>query len=97
MLDTIREMAVAVTRLEKRPTELETSAAASEPDQPPPSLPMQFPYIPSASLTVGGYEIPAPGMPMGVPLPEQTSNGQTEAVKLKQFTIGESLGSYGLE
>lgn len=64
-------MVVAMARLENRPIGAETPAKASEPKRvPPPVLPpTQYPHILLVQPAVGLYEIPAPGMPMGVPLP----------------------------
>lgn len=69
--DTVREMVVAVAQLVKRPTKAETSAKASKPKHiPPPSPPpVQFPHIRTAPLIVGVYEMPLPGMLVGVSLP----------------------------
>ena len=70
-MDTVREMDVAVARMEKRPAEAETPAAASEPEQmpPPPPPPVWFPPFPIAPPAVGMYDFPASGMPVGAPLP----------------------------
>lgn len=71
ILETVREMVVVVARMEKRPVEAETPAVTSEPGYvlPLPLLSAQFPHIPTAQPTLGGYEMPTPLMPVGVPLP----------------------------
>lgn len=58
MFDTIREMAVAAAKLEKRPTEGETPIAASEPNQSrflPPPLVAPVPHVPTVSPVVGQF------------------------------------------
>lgn len=65
MLDIIREMVVAVDKLEKRLEKVETPKKTSKPELVLP--PTQLPHIPSALLIVGMYEMMAPMMPMGAP------------------------------
>lgn len=64
ILETICEM--AVTRLEKRPVEGETSVETSEPRLvrvPPPPQVVLEPHVPIVPSEVGQYVIPPPGMP----------------------------------
>ena len=68
LMDTVREMAIAVARMEKRPAEAETPTVASELEQMPPP-PVRFPPVPVAPPAVGMYDFPTSGMPVGVPLP----------------------------
>lgn len=69
LLDTVREMVVAVARLEKGQAEAKTLAKASEPEHvpPPPLLPAQFPHVPT---TPSGVGILTPGIPVRVLLPK---------------------------
>lgn len=69
MLDIIREMVMAVDKLEKRLEKVETPKKTSKPELvlPPLLPPTQLPHIPSALLIVGMYEMLAPMMPMGAP------------------------------
>lgn len=96
LLDIVREMVVAVSRLQKRPTEVEISVGTSEPKHVPPSpLPLtQFPHIRSALLAVGMYKMQSPWMLVGVTLPGQSSM-DVEMVSPLQFIVGEGVGSQG--
>lgn len=61
-----------MARLEKRTAEAKTPVEASKADgvaPPLPSLVAQFPHVPMAPLAMLLYEMPAHGMPMGVPGP----------------------------
>lgn len=68
LLDIVREMAMVMAKLEKRPKSEKTLAEASELELVLP-LPTQYPHIPLVQPTVGLYEILALGMLVGVPLP----------------------------
>ena len=62
VLDSVREVAVAMARLEKRPVEVETPAATSEPHLPPP-VP-QYPSVPTVPPVTSHYELLAMPMPV---------------------------------
>lgn len=68
-MDIVQQMAAAMAKLEKKPTEAETSVAASESEQIPPLPLAQFPHVSIATPVVGQYDILAPRMPVGLPLP----------------------------
>lgn len=73
---------MAVIRLEKRPTEVETPKTSEPEHVPPPPLPLvQFPRIPTAPPVVGVYEMPAPSMPVGVLLQRQFVVGETSGIR----------------
>lgn len=93
LLDIVQEMAIVVPRLEKRLAEAEIPIEASQLEHVPP--PAQFLYVPTELLVVG-YEILAPGMPVGVLVPRQASS-EEETVWLLQFVIEEGSGSQGPE
>lgn len=61
-----------------RPAVAKTPIATSEPEHVPPlpPSPTHFPHIPIVASVVGVYEMLAPVIPIGVPLPRQPSNGQ---------------------
>ena len=93
-MDKVQEMAVVVARMEKRPAEAETLAAASEPKQiPPPSPPpVRFLTVPVAPPAVGMYDFPASGMPVGAPLPRPAVS-EEDMARPQQFVVGEGFGS----
>ena len=91
LMDTVREMAVVVARMEKRLTEAETPIAASEPEQIPPP-PVRFPPVPVAPPIVGMYDFPTSGMPVGVPLPRKAVS-EEDTARPRQFVMGEGSGS----
>ena len=97
VLDTVREVVVAMARLEKRPAEAETPAETSEPlhvpPPPRPPPPPQFPPILTPTPAVSGHEVPPSSMPVMVPAPRQESSGQADAARPRQFIAGESSGS----
>lgn len=68
---THKEMVVAMARLKKKVVEMETPVEDSKlervPPLPPP--PTQFSHIPTTPPPVGLYEMLAPGMLVGGPLP----------------------------
>lgn len=84
-------VAVTVAKLEKRPGEIEAPIVISEPktvsQQPPIAL---FPHVPAIPPTMGQYNIPPSGMPLGTPLHKQTSSKHAETTRPRQFLIGES-------
>lgn len=63
---------------------------------PPPPLPEQFPYVPTAPRAIGLYEISTPGMLVGIPLPTQAGS-KAEPTRPRQFVVGEGFGSQGPE
>lgn len=83
-------VAVTVAKLEKRPGEIEAPIVISEPktvsQQPPIAL---FPHVPAIPPTMGQYNIPPSGMPLGTPL-HKTSSEHAETTRPRQFLIGES-------
>lgn len=68
LLDTIKEMVVAMSRMEKKPVEAKNPSEASELGHVPPLPPLQvqFSHIPNAPHEVGMCDILALGMPVGV-------------------------------
>ena len=87
VLDSVREVAVAMARLEKRPVEAEAPTATSEPHLPPPAP--QYPSVPTEPPVTCRYELPA--MPMPVPLPtRQAESDQVETTRPRQFVQGKS-------
>ena len=93
-MDIVREMAIAVARMEKRPAEAETPVAASEPEQipPPPPPPVRFLTVPVAPPIVGMYDFPTSGMPVGVSLPRPAVS-EEDTTRPRQFVLGEGSGS----
>lgn len=84
-------VAVTVAKLEKRPMEIETPIVISEPKTVSPQPPIAlFPHVPAIPPTVGQYNIPPSGMPLGTPLHKQTSSEHAETTRPRQFLIGES-------
>lgn len=79
LLDTIREMVVAMARLEKSLAATETPTANFELKHVPP--PTQFPHILIAPLAEGVYEIPTPGIHVRMPLPKQAISGHAKIAK----------------
>lgn len=67
--DTVHEIAAAMARLEKRLTEVEAPVKSyqSERVPPPPPLRANFPHVMTTPPIVGFYDMPAHGMPAGVP------------------------------
>lgn len=57
MLDMVKEMAVAMARMEEMPVEAEAPATICEPEHVPPPLPMLFPPISKGPPAVGVHEI----------------------------------------
>lgn len=76
LLDMIKDMVVAVARLEKKPAEAQSPTATSELEhvlpQPPPQV--QFPHIPTSQPEIRVYV----GMQLGEALPKQMGSGQTK-------------------
>lgn len=84
LLDTVQDIAVVMAKLEKRPTKTEILIETFEPEGallPLPPIVAQFLDVPTAPLVGGLYEMPAPKMPMGVPLPRQSNIEQAEAIR----------------
>ena len=84
VLDSVREVAVAMARLEKRPVETEAPAATSEPQLSPPAP--QYPSVPTAAPVTSHYELPA--MPV-LPHIRHIESDQAETTRLRQFVQGE--------
>ena len=87
MLDSVREVAVAMAHMEKRPVEVETPAETFEPHLPPPAP--QYPSIPTAPPVTSHYELPAMHMPVLPPF-RQAESDQAETTRPRQFVQGES-------
>lgn len=103
LLNMVREMVMAVARLEKRLVEAKIATEAFElehalPPPPPPLCPpKEFSHIPTTSPVIRVYEMRAARMPVGMPLPKLTGNGKIETARPRQFVVSESSGSEGLE
>lgn len=72
-------MTVIKARLEKKLVEVETFVETSQLERVPPSPPLrpEFPLVsPAPPAAVGLYDMRAPGMPTGIPLPRQADNEQ---------------------
>ena len=85
VLDSVREVVVAMARLEKRPVETEAPAATSEPHLPPPAP--QYPSVPTPAPVTSHYELPAMPVPPHI---RQTESDQAETTHPRQFVQGES-------
>lgn len=101
MLDTIREMAVAMTRLEKRLVEGETPVETLElepiavPPSPPPVVPaFHIPHVPVSPPALGQYIMPTPWMPMFASMQGSTTSDKTEIARPRTFAVGEIFSAH---
>lgn len=94
-MDTVRDMVVAIARLEKRMTEVENPAVIYQPEKvpSPPPLRVEFLHVLAGLLVLGLDDMPPPGMPVGVPFSRPAGSEQAKTIELRQFTVGEWSGA----